>query len=243
VHVLQVVRGSLGFEASGRPAKSTTAIVEKLRRESIRLSQMQDIAGLRIIVRGPREQDSAVDRIRAAFERSTIVDRRNQPSHGYRAIHAVVEVNTLPVEVQVRTTLQHRWAELSEKLADVIDPAIKYGGGDSGIRALLAQMTDEVTSIEDAEREVDGCERYIEDSNRKADRLASEILDIEEQITTANLRIDLTALTKEFELSLERKSAMTQRLREARSLISALQLGLNGKFDALIEHINKSQGF
>jgi ppGpp synthetase/RelA/SpoT-type nucleotidyltranferase len=33
------------------------------------------------------------------------------------------------VEIQVRTALQHLWAELSEKLSDVIDPALKYGKG------------------------------------------------------------------------------------------------------------------
>ncbi len=41
----------LGYGSfSGRPAKSTSAIVEKLRRESVRLSQMQDIAGFRVVV-------------------------------------------------------------------------------------------------------------------------------------------------------------------------------------------------
>ena len=47
--VVQLIEDELGFEATGRPAKSTTSIIEKLRRERIRLSQMQDIAGCRII--------------------------------------------------------------------------------------------------------------------------------------------------------------------------------------------------
>lgn len=42
---LQAIKTTTGIERSGRPAKSTTAIVDKLSGESIRLSQLQDIAG------------------------------------------------------------------------------------------------------------------------------------------------------------------------------------------------------
>lgn len=45
---------------TGRLAKSTVSIVEKLRRESIRLSQMQDIAGCRVVVRNVLEQEQFV---------------------------------------------------------------------------------------------------------------------------------------------------------------------------------------
>ncbi|MFL6712227.1 MAG: hypothetical protein ACJ8LN_04800, partial [Sulfurifustis sp.] len=37
--------------------------------------------------------------------------------------------------------LQHQWAELSEKCADLVDPAIKYGGGDEQIQSILAAMS------------------------------------------------------------------------------------------------------
>ena len=47
-HVVGLVRGRLRLEPTGRPAKSTSSIVDKLRRESIRLTQIQDIAGCRI---------------------------------------------------------------------------------------------------------------------------------------------------------------------------------------------------
>lgn len=41
---------SLNLEPTGRPAKSTESLVEKLRRESVRLVQVQDIAGCRVVV-------------------------------------------------------------------------------------------------------------------------------------------------------------------------------------------------
>lgn len=43
--VINSVRELTGIEVSGRPAKSTSAIIDKLKRESIRFSQIQDIAG------------------------------------------------------------------------------------------------------------------------------------------------------------------------------------------------------
>ena len=39
------IRDQLGLEPTGRPTKSKTSIIEKLRRERTRLSRMQDIAG------------------------------------------------------------------------------------------------------------------------------------------------------------------------------------------------------
>jgi putative GTP pyrophosphokinase len=56
-HVIALLKNVAKIEPSGRPAKSTPAIVEKLRRQSIRLTQMQDIAGCRIVVSDVLEQD------------------------------------------------------------------------------------------------------------------------------------------------------------------------------------------
>ncbi|SRR6266496_656574 len=58
--VVGKIRDQLGLEPTGRPAKSTTSIIDKLQRETIRLSQMQDIAGCRIVVPLLASQDEAV---------------------------------------------------------------------------------------------------------------------------------------------------------------------------------------
>lgn len=46
--VVRTIREKVALEPTGRPATSTGAIVEKLHRETIRLSEVQDIAGCRI---------------------------------------------------------------------------------------------------------------------------------------------------------------------------------------------------
>lgn len=147
-NVTETTRKLSQLEVTGRPAKSTTAIVEKLRRESIRLSQMQDIAGCRVLVKDLKSQNALVKHLEAAFVDVVIVDRRAQPSHGYRAVHLVVTSELRTVEIQVRTTLQHFWALLSEKVADKLGNAIKYGRGDPAVQQQLEGLSASVANGE-----------------------------------------------------------------------------------------------
>jgi hypothetical protein len=54
----------------------------------------------------------------------------------------------------VRSSLQHLWAELSEKLSDVVDPAIKYGGGDEEFRQMLEEASTSVAKVEEWEKRI-----------------------------------------------------------------------------------------
>lgn len=72
----------LGLVATGRPEKTNSSIIAKLRRQSIRLSQIQDIAGCRIVAPDILSQDEAIERLKTLFDTIDIDDRREQPSHG-----------------------------------------------------------------------------------------------------------------------------------------------------------------
>jgi hypothetical protein len=146
--VIRTLR-DLGFEPTGRPAKSTISIVAKLRRESIRLSQVQDIAGCRLVVPTILEQEKSLEVLRTKLADATVVDRRKKSSHGYRAIHVIPHIDGIPVEVQLRTSLQHLWAELSEKLSDLRDPSIKYGGGPRAWQIHLQKLSGLSSIVED----------------------------------------------------------------------------------------------
>lgn len=94
---------------------------------------MQDIAGVRIVADMDRvEQDAMVDRIRVLFDGSKVIDRRLTPSHGYRAVHVIVSTGGHLVEIQVRTELQHLWAQAVERVADMFGRGIRYGEQVSG---------------------------------------------------------------------------------------------------------------
>jgi hypothetical protein len=84
--VVRSIRRHLSLEVNGRPANTTGAIIEKLVRERTRLSHVQDIAGCRIVVAGIEEQDLVLMGVSLLFPGSSVIDRRRQPSHGYRAV-------------------------------------------------------------------------------------------------------------------------------------------------------------
>jgi ppGpp synthetase/RelA/SpoT-type nucleotidyltranferase len=121
----------LGYPATTR-VKTTGTLIEKLRREArMRLSQVQDLAGARIVVRDRRAQDEAQHMIRedceAAGRPCKVSDRRDRPSHGYRAVHIIMQWDQIPVEVQIRTELQDTWAQMMERVADQWGRGIRYG--------------------------------------------------------------------------------------------------------------------
>ena len=174
-NVIIIIRENLKLEPTGRPAKSTTSIFDKLHREKIRLSQMQDIAGCRIVVKDVQEQNRVIDLIRGAFSSVSTVDRRIKPNYGYRAVHLIVRTEAKLIEVQVRTELQHNWAELSEKFSDKIDPAIKYGGGSRKTQDYLSRLSNLIKNYE---------------------RMEADFTDEELKRELAVLKIEITERTK-----------------------------------------------
>lgn len=117
---------------TARP-KTTRTIIEKLCREhGMSLARMRDLAGFRIVgIFDFDGQDRLYDEIARCFPadpREPIrVDRRADPRHGYRALHAEVTFDGVSIEIQIRTVLQHVWADLMERLADRLGRQIRYG--------------------------------------------------------------------------------------------------------------------
>jgi putative GTP pyrophosphokinase len=164
-HISGSIHQHLHLNPSGRPEKSTGAIVEKLRRESVRLSQVQDIAGCRIVVPTVHEQNHAALSLLQLFPCAVQVDRRKRPSHGYRAVHVIAKWRDKLVEIQVRTFLQQAWAEASELAADLVDPSLKYGRGPEEFRLQLVDLSRTVADIEEVELHVS----MLIDRSQKAD--------------------------------------------------------------------------
>jgi ppGpp synthetase/RelA/SpoT-type nucleotidyltranferase len=139
---------ALGFEATPR-VKTTPTLVDKLRRQHTRLSQVQDLAGARFTVQDRAAQDWAVAAITSKYESLgctyKVDDLRGDPSHGYRAVHVIVSVDRVPVEIQVRTELQDSWAQIVEDLGDRWGRGIRYGGEPEHADALI-RAGDIVTS-------------------------------------------------------------------------------------------------
>jgi ppGpp synthetase/RelA/SpoT-type nucleotidyltranferase len=154
--VIRILTNQLRLPVTGRRSKTTPSIIAKLQREKTRLDGMQDIAGCRVVVQDAVAQYHALDAITAAFPAGKLVDRTARPSHGYRAFHVIVEHQAKMVEIQVRTELQHWWAELSEKLSDALGLAVKYGGGPEDVRTVLQAWSESIWLLESHERSMAG---------------------------------------------------------------------------------------
>ncbi len=188
----------LGLEPGSRP-KTTGTTIEKLRRmPDLRLSEMQDLAGARVVAEMTRgEQDLLVEQIRGRFDASKVKDRRADPSFGYRAVHIIVKVQGRPVEIQVRTRLQDLWAQIVERLADQWGRGIRYGEPPSEPTRRVREMTrrEFVDRVMQLAAEVDVVERVVQ-LRVEYDRLGEELqrrgemLSDPEEMATVYARFD-----------------------------------------------------
>lgn len=99
-----------------RRLKRLPTIVDKLDRQpKMRLSAMQDIAGVRIVARNMTEFRLLKKRLSRWKYLKSIKDYISEPkSDGYRGMHFIFKKNNQYVEIQLRTQLQHVWSTAVE---------------------------------------------------------------------------------------------------------------------------------
>lgn len=140
VGLRQFVERESGEVIVGQRLKRNPQILNKLNRfGSMRLTQMEDIAGCRAILPGGRSEVAGVlRRIKRNWEVLRIDDYTASPKPtGYRALHVVVRRDDHPVEIQLRTSAQHEWAEAVERWAGVTRLPLKDGEGPSDLLTYL----------------------------------------------------------------------------------------------------------
>lgn len=132
--------------------KRLPAIESKLRRFSTRLTQMEDIAGCRAVVRScrmVRRLARLYTKSRMKHQRLHIVDYLTKPRDtGYRGIHLIYsyqsnskpQYNGLKVEVQLRSRPQHAWATAVETVEAFTAKGLKDGTADAQWQRFFALM-------------------------------------------------------------------------------------------------------
>nr|WP_307856859.1 GTP pyrophosphokinase family protein [Mycolicibacter acidiphilus] len=123
-------RLTTGFHVSSR-RKTQDTLVDKLRRQpSLQLNTVQDLAGVRMDADLLLDEQTALaGEIAQHFgaDDSAIHDLRDGAHAGYRAVHVWLRLPAGRVEIQIRTALQHLWADAYESLADTCGRGIRYG--------------------------------------------------------------------------------------------------------------------
>lgn len=126
--------------AVGRTKTLKTLREKLIRIPSDKLPSIRDVAGVRVVADCSTLELRVLARMMAqAFAEggwlepigytgeARTIDRLESPMHGYRAIHLVVRLDGAPVEIQLRTELQHAWASLMELLGDRWGREPRYG--------------------------------------------------------------------------------------------------------------------
>lgn len=136
--------------------KRKPQILRKLKRFSVRLSQLQDIGGARIIV----DQNSDVDEV-ANYLINTFESNKNfkvikktdyrgdgREDSGYRAYHIILERDKYQMELQIRSKIQHYWAETIERTSIVYGHFIKELEGNQTVIQYFKTLSDLFYEIE-----------------------------------------------------------------------------------------------
>jgi ppGpp synthetase/RelA/SpoT-type nucleotidyltranferase len=108
-----------------------------------------------------------------------VIDRRERPQFGYRAVHVVVKEDGRYIEVQVRTVLQNTWAQVSEKFADIYGHSIKYGNGPAHALDYLKVLSDYCLPVEASEIALDGFRKTEINALHKKKRSKKKMTDFE----------------------------------------------------------------
>ena len=132
--------------------KRMSSIIDKLKRfDSLELSRMQDIGGLRIV-------EPTIDDIKKVNDRllrktSTLslsnekdyINRDGPKADGYRSVHMIFkykskkhpELTQYNIEIQIRTKLQHCWGTTVETLGMIDKESYKTGKGEFKTKRFL----------------------------------------------------------------------------------------------------------
>lgn len=119
---LELQRWLAGYESDyyiAQRLKRKPQVLRKLNRLSVRLTQLQDIGGCRIIVEKNRDVDHLLSFIESCVQSQSelsierVTDYRNlgRDVTGYRAVHVLLSRNNYKIELQLRSRIQHYWSE------------------------------------------------------------------------------------------------------------------------------------
>lgn len=130
--------------------KRLPTIIKKLNRfKTMRLSSMQDIAGVRVIVRDMDQFVEIEGQIQKWPGLNRIKNYIDSPKpDGYRGKHFIFKKGSSFVEVQLRTQIQHIWATSIETVDVFRGSSMKTGGDQTYWREFFRQASSTLALVE-----------------------------------------------------------------------------------------------
>lgn len=136
--------------------KRKPQILRKLKRLGVRLTQLQDIGGCRIIVDTNADveklqlfiSDKLKRKPQFSLFRTTDYRVLGRDDTGYRALHLILHHGNFKLELQVRSRLQHTWAESIERTSVVYGYHLKEKEGAPLVIGHFKELSDAIHKIE-----------------------------------------------------------------------------------------------
>ena len=138
----------------GQRFKRLDRILGKLiRYPRMRLSQMEDIGGCRVVLPSVDEVYAVLSRVRHNWpDNARVTDYIATPKgDGYRGIHVVHRRGGRLIEVQLRTVGQHEWAEAIEVFSPRVGYNLKDGAGPADLREYFKTAAERIARKEAGE--------------------------------------------------------------------------------------------
>lgn len=150
-----------------------------MKRFSVRLSQLQDIGGTRVIVDQNKDVDDLVNFLKDRFYSSKevkvvrLTDYRGEgrEDSGYRAFHLILERDGYKMELQVRSKIQHYWAEIIERTSVIYGHHLKELEGHQDVIQYFKKLSDLFYEIEAGRTPSAQLRTKIEDLRLKSEQI------------------------------------------------------------------------
>jgi ppGpp synthetase/RelA/SpoT-type nucleotidyltranferase len=157
--------------------KRKPQILRKLKRFSVRLSQLQDIGGTRVIVEQNKDVEELVNFLKNKFQTSKdlkvvrLTDYRGEgrEDSGYRAYHLILEREGYKMELQIRSKIQHYWAETIERSSIIYGHHLKELEGHSDVIQYFKKLSDLFYEIEAGRNPTAQLRTKVEELRNKAE--------------------------------------------------------------------------
>lgn len=155
------LRNGYGPSIVAQRLKRAPSIISKLQRfKGMQLARMQDIGGLRTVLRSVGQVRDLENSYRTSAFAHELTNSKNyidEPKDdGYRGVHLIYRYKSdvaptydgLSLELQLRTSRQHAWATAVETMGTFLGQALKSGQGDEAWRGFFKQASAALALIE-----------------------------------------------------------------------------------------------
>lgn len=196
IHAFPLNTFQMGLRRRGARLSSDFVVAQRIKRlssielklnirESMKLTQMQDIGGCRAILENVDQVRGLVESFKSSDLKHKILTEddyiENPKESGYRGIHMVYSYNSdrsntyngLKIEIQLRSQLQHAWATSVEVVGTLVDQSLKSSLGDPGWLRFFQLMSSELARKE-GEPLVPGTPASLNEAREELLELVSE---------------------------------------------------------------------